>query len=105
MFLASIRDGMIADFAISKISLAIQKAFEATAIDSYFEQSSEEERENYHTFVRIMAELDWPAFLEYDPDLHTEAISCVEAGDAKGITDALYSHLTDVFLTLVITNI
>ena len=92
---------MIADFAISKISLAIQKAFEATATDSYFEQSSEEERENYHTFVRIMAELDWPAFLEYDPDLHTEVISCVEAGDAKGITDALYSHFGALFLKVL----
>ena len=55
------RDGTIADFNISKISLAIQKAFEATAADSCFEWSTEEERENYRTFVRIMAELDWPA--------------------------------------------
>ena len=31
------RDGEKVDFNISKISLAIQKAFEATAADSYFE--------------------------------------------------------------------
>lgn len=92
------RDGAIADFSISKISLAIQKAFEATAADSYFEWSTEEERENYQTFVRIMAELDWPAYLEYDPDLHSEIISCVEDEDAEGITDALYSHFGALFL-------
>ena len=92
------RDGTIADFNISKISLAIQKAFEATAADSYFEWSTEEEHENYRTYVRIMAELDWPAFLEYDPDLHAEIISCVEDGDAEGITDALYSHFGALFL-------
>lgn len=92
------RDGMIADFNISKISLAIQKAFEATAADSYFEWSTEEEHENYRTYVRIMAELDWPAFLEYDPDLHAEIISCVKDEDAEGITDALYSHFGALFL-------
>lgn len=92
------RDGMIADFDISKISLAIQRAFDTTAADSYFGWSTEEERENYRTYVRIMAELDWPAFLEYDPDLHSEIISCVEDGDAEGITDALYHHFGALFL-------
>ena len=45
-----------------------------------------------------MAEFDWPAFLEYDPDLHSEVISCVEAGDAKGITQALYNYFGPLFL-------
>lgn len=98
MYQVAKRDGTIAEFDISKISLAIQKAFEATAADSYLEWSTEEERDNYHKFVRIMAEFDWPAFLEYDSDLHDEIISCVENGDAEGMTNALYSHFDALFL-------
>lgn len=93
-----IKDGIIIDFDESKIALAIQKAFEATAWTSYDGCATEEEQENYRKFVRIMAEFDWPAFLEYDPDLHSEVISCVEAGDAEGISQALYNHFGPLFL-------
>ena len=84
-------------FDTSALRQAIEKAFEV-AYANYSTPTTENESENYRKFIRIMSELDWPAFLEYDPDLHTEIISCVEAEDADGITDALYNHFNGLFL-------
>lgn len=98
MFQIIKRDGTIADFDITKISLAILNAVEATVADPCPEWNTEEELENYHKFVRIMAELDWPAFLEYDSKLHDEIISCVEDGNGEGICQlGLIIFITLVF--------
>lgn len=51
------RDGKIADFDLSKIVAAITKAYEVEEA-----QRSEAELSNYHEYVQIMAEFDWPAF-------------------------------------------
>lgn len=92
------KDGTIVGLDSSKICQAIIEMVEAIVDASYLERSTEEERENYQKFVLIMAELDWPAFLEYDPDLHAEIISCVEVEDVEGIIDTLYSYFGALFL-------
>lgn len=93
MFMIQKRNGTALDFDISKIVQAIEKAMEARC-----NQATVEESENYRKFVRVMAELDWPAFLEYDPKLHAEVLSCVNSSNLDGITEALYNHFNALFL-------
>ena len=91
------RTGTEVVFDISKIIAAITKAYEATEQEK-LAQLKAEERENYSKYVRIMAELDWPAFLEYDPDFHNKIIECVDALDEQGIENAIFEHFDTLFL-------
>lgn len=94
------RQGAVAEFNISKIIEALQ-----TALDHDYEESfakwSADELENYRKFLLIMAELDWPAFLEGDTEFHSEIISLMEAADAEGIANALYEYYDPLFLKWV----
>ena len=84
---------------ISKIICVLTTALEKVDADSFDGQEAEVERENYRKYVRVMAELDWPAFLERSPRFHREIISCVEAADMDGITTSLYTHFGNRFLS------
>ena len=88
------RDGRTVDFDIEKIALAIENAFAAER--QYF--SYAEELENYRLYIRVLAELGWPAFLEYDPELHEKVISCMEDEDAEGIKEVLYEYFDALFI-------
>lgn len=93
------KDNGIVEFDISKIILALTSALEKEDSSFFNEQKAEVERENYRKYVRVMAELDWPAFLERSPRFHREIISCVEAADMDEITAALYTHFGNRFLS------
>ncbi len=58
----------------------------------------EHEDENYHRFIRIMAELDWPAFLEYDPWLHERVIEYYEEDRIEELINALYDNFDTAYL-------
>ena len=61
------RDGRVVLFDMEKIAAAVEKALQST---SYYDRLSDEEQENYHSYVRIMAELDWPAYINGDTIFH-----------------------------------
>ena len=75
-------------FDIEKIAAAVEKALQATA---YFDRLTAEEQENYHDYVRIMAELDWPAYLNGDPLFHQTIISRYESDGAQGVRGSAFS--------------
>lgn len=85
-------------FDIEKVLSALEKAGEAYYKDYDERDLLEEELENYCTYVRIMAELGWPAFLEYDTDVHAEVIACVETGDMERINNLIYNRYGALFL-------
>jgi len=92
------RNGTEIDFDISKIYTAISKIFDSSPSLLDIDCIDDKERENYHSFLRIMAELDWPAFFEYTPELHSEVISFVKEGNYSGIEKTLYSYFGALFL-------
>lgn len=92
------RDGHEVAFNIERICSAIQKAFDALGDPLDYEYYSEQEIQNYRLYIRILAELGWPAFLEDDPLLHEAVISYMENGDADGIKETLYNYFDVLFI-------
>ena len=84
-----------AGFDIEKISAAIEIAMQSM---HYFDRFSENEQENYHSYVRIMAELDWPAYINGDAIFHQMIIDLYEADDVPGIESAIFDYYGPVFL-------
>lgn len=89
------RDCSTMAFDIEKIAAAVEKALQATA---YFDRLTAEEQENYHDYVRIMAELDWPAYLNGDPLFHQTIISRYESDGAQGVVSAIYDYYGALYL-------
>ncbi len=83
------RNGTEVVFDIEKIVAAISKAADAI-YDS--EDLSESERENYHKYVRILAELDWPAYINGEPVFHEYVIEQYEKSGEKGVIAAIYEY-------------
>ena len=87
-------DGNIVTFDISKIIAAITKAYEAQEA-----QRSEVELSNYHEYVQIMAEFEWPAFLEYDPKFHRQIIDCMNNTDVDAFHHLIEQHFGVPFIS------
>lgn len=94
MYQVAKRDGKIADFDLSKITAAITKAYEAEEAHRL-----EAELSNYHEYVQIMAEFDWPAFLEYDPKFHLQIIECMRNADVDTFHQLIEHHFGVAFIS------
>lgn len=57
-----------------------------------------EEENNYHDFIRIMANLGWPAFLDGDIDFHVEIIKLYKEDSLTGIYSAIFNHYNSVYI-------
>lgn len=88
------QDRLVATFDISKLSLAIQKALDDIHTEPE-DEWSDEELDTYHKFLLVMAELEWPVFLEGDTSFHSEIVSLMESEDAEGIINAIYHYYDD----------
>lgn len=89
------RNGRAAMFDTKKIMAAVEIALQAT---SYYDHLSEEEQENYHNYVRIMAELDWPAYINGDTIFHQMIIDYYESDGAPGVESAIYDYYGALYL-------
>lgn len=89
------RDGIIVDFDIEKIAAAIKAAFESESYDDSF---TRDELENYHKYIRIMAELDWPAYINGDPDFHKEIINSYETEGSPSVESAIFDYYGALYL-------
>lgn len=89
------RDGREVEFDIEKIAAAIEKAMQST---SYYDRLSDEEQENYHSYVRIMAELDWPAYINGDTIFHQMIIDSYESDGAPGVESLIYDYYGALYL-------
>ena len=86
------RDGHVMDYDRSVIAKAVE-IFCGTA-----NVSQAEELENYRNYLRVMAELDWPAFFEYDPFFHKTILRCVEDNDMERLLLTLYERFDSAYL-------
>ena len=89
------RDGRVVLFDMEKIAAAVEKALQST---SYYDRLSDEEQENYHSYVRIMAELDWPAYINGDTIFHQMIIDSYESDGALGVEAAIYNYYGALYL-------
>ena len=87
------RDGCVMNFDRSKIFEAIEKAWLSSC-----ELSTKEELENYRNYLRVMAELDWPAFFEYEPYFHKTILQCVNDHDMDRLLLVLYERFDSQYL-------
>lgn len=55
-------------------------------------EMSEKERKTYHTYIRIMAELGWPAYNDGDFDFHKHIVDLFKTGQHEKIETAIYDH-------------
>ena len=89
------RDGHVIDYDYSKIADAILRA----CMSSYeYDILDEDELENYRKYQQVMAELDWPAFFEYDPFFHKTILRCVEDNDMEQLLLALHERFNARYL-------
>ena len=59
---------------------------------------SEKERQTYHFYIRIMAELGWPAYNDGDVDFHKHIVDLVETEEYEKVEDAIYNHYDAVYI-------
>ena len=86
------RDGRVVCYDHNKIVEAIEKMWAATY------RPTEDELENYRNFLRVMAELDWPVFFEYDPVFHENILQCVDSLDMERLLSNIYSRFDVLYL-------
>jgi len=59
---------------------------------------SEKERQTYHFYIRIMAELGWPAYNDGDLDFHKHIVNLVETEQYEKVEEAIYDHYDTVYI-------
>ena len=89
------RDGREVLFDMEKIAAAVEKAMQST---SYYDRLTDEEQENYHSYVRIMAELDWPAYINGDTIFHQMIIDSYASYGRQGVESAIYDYYGALYL-------
>lgn len=82
-------------FDIAKITAAVEKAIQS---QSYSEYYTEEEAENYHEYIRLMAELDWPAYINGDSAFHQLVLDRYESEGEEGVVSAIYDYYGALYL-------
>lgn len=87
--------GKSAAFDIEKICAAIMAA---QANDEFYEEYSEQEKKNYHRYIRIMADLDWPAYINDDPAFHEFVIDQYDEYGEAGVITAIYDYYGALYL-------
>lgn len=89
------RDGRVVLYDMNKIAAAILKAIESQHDEDRY---SEDELRNYHQYIRIMAEFDWPAYLNPDIFFHQIVIDQFESDGEAGVVSALYDYYDALYL-------
>lgn len=89
------KNGTTIDFDIEMIAAAIEVALEAESHDDGFTQ---DEREKYHRYIQIMAELDWPAYINGDTDFHKRITASYEAGGISAVESSIYDYYGALYL-------
>lgn len=86
------RDGRVVDYDRSVIAQAVEVICRA------MHETTDDELENYRKYQQVMAELDWPAFFEYDPTFHRMILQCVEDCDMDQLLLALHERFNARYL-------
>ena len=89
------RDGRVVLYDMNKIAAAILKAIESQHDEDRY---SEDELRNYHQYIRIMAEFDWPAYLNPDIIFHQIVIDQFESDGEAGVVSAIYDYYDALYL-------
>lgn len=82
-----------AEFDIESFLEAATRAVSEHALDI-----SELEKINYHDYIRIMAEIEWPAFLDGDIDFHEQIIRLYNEGLFDKIEETIYNHYDAIYI-------
>lgn len=89
------RDGCEVQYDVEKIAAAIARAMQSI---SYHDRLTDEERENYHRYVRIMAMLDWPAYINRDTAFHQMIIDAYSSDGSQGVESLIYDYYGVLYL-------
>lgn len=82
-----------AEFDPERIVEAVTRAVPEHELDM-----SELEKANYHDYIRIMAEIEWPAFLECDFEFHEQIIRLYNEGLVEKIKETIYNHYDVIYI-------
>lgn len=55
-------------------------------------------KKNYHKYIRIMAELGWPAYMDGDYNFHERIVSLCKNGTQDLILNAIYEHYDALYI-------
>lgn len=88
-----LKDTKIIEIDIDKIVDAVLAAMP----ESDFELSKEE-RKNYNRFIRIMSEIEWPAYMDGDIDFHETIINLYENGTIEDVIVAVHEHYNSDYI-------
>ena len=80
-------------FNIDKLAEAIFAGIPSLSITM-----SPQQRKTYHSYIRIMAELGWPAYNDNDFDFHERIVELFETGQCEKIESAIYDHYDTAYL-------
>lgn len=89
------RDGRVVEYDTKKIAAAILRACETLYTE---EQYTDDELKNYHDYVRVMAEIDWPAYINGDPAFHQVVLDCYDAEGEGSVVSAIYEYYDALYL-------
>lgn len=82
-----------AEFDPERIVEAVIRAVPEHELDM-----SELEKINYHDYIRKMAEIEWPAFLDGDVDFHEQIIRLYNEGLFEKIKETIYNHYDAIYI-------
>lgn len=82
-----------AEFDPERIVEAVIRAVPEHELDM-----SELEKANYHDYIRIMAEIEWPAFLDCDFEFHEQIIRLYNEGLFEKIKETIYNHYDAIYI-------
>ena len=86
------RDGHVMDYDRSVIAKAVE------IFCNSMSDPQDDELENFRNYLRVMSELDWPAFFEYDPFFHKTILQCVEDNDMERLLLTLHERFDTAYL-------
>ena len=82
-------------FDIAKITAAVEKAMQSRP---FSETHTQEESKNYHDYIRLLAELDWPAYINGDSAFHQLVLNRYESEGETGVVSAIYDYYGALYL-------
>lgn len=83
------------EFDIDKIARAVELAYQST---SSADQYTDDELENYHDYIRLLAELDWPAYMNGDSAFHELVLAAYKTNGVQGVENELYKYYGALYL-------
>lgn len=81
------------EFDMEKVIEAVTRVVSERAFDI-----SKLEKKNYYDYIRIMAEIEWPAFLDGDFDFREQIVELYDKGLFEEIEEAIYSHYDAIYI-------